>query len=251
LVFEPGLQFLLMLDDEYGPVVAEVGAHRGSRRLSLRPGRYFVRGRASDYLVEGVLTVRSGAERRVAEDDLRRVENAELVRKGAHAVDAAHSLELGANIRSRLPNASGLCSGGRLGYQLDLHQVSFGARLAACTSGFENTALEARTNEYSLGVWAQYIWDIERLSLGAGVGAGASLTHQTFESTAQIPSRTSVVPGGFVLATSRYRLTRRLFVSADINVELHLMRFQETVRDDPHLEAQPALRGALGGGMYF
>jgi len=57
LVFPRDIGFLVMGDSEHGPVVAEVSATDGGRALSVRPGRYFVRGRASDALLEGTVAV--------------------------------------------------------------------------------------------------------------------------------------------------------------------------------------------------
>src|SRR6185295_6802002 len=56
--FPAGKSYLVFRGGPDGAVVAEVGAHDRVRRLSVKPGRYFVRGRGPDFLLEGMLAVR-------------------------------------------------------------------------------------------------------------------------------------------------------------------------------------------------
>jgi hypothetical protein len=69
-----GSFFLVMQGGAGGPVVADVGARDVERGVSLRAGRYFVRARALDHLLEGtVVTMRSsGTSRWVATSSTRR-----------------------------------------------------------------------------------------------------------------------------------------------------------------------------------
>ena len=58
--FPPGHAYVLFAGDEQGPVVAEVGEHDRRRVLALDPGSYFVRARASDHLLEGLVELGRG-----------------------------------------------------------------------------------------------------------------------------------------------------------------------------------------------
>ena len=79
------------------------------------------------------------------------------------------------------------CTGGFAGYRLDLESISIAGRLGACTSTFENAALTARTNEYAVGVTATHVWDLPFVSAYAGLGLGATMTHQSFETRGNRP----------------------------------------------------------------
>src|SRR5262249_26956603 len=61
--FPPDKSYLLIRNGEDGPVVAEVGAHDRRRRLSVKPGRYFVRGRGAEFLLEGTVVLGPGEDR--------------------------------------------------------------------------------------------------------------------------------------------------------------------------------------------
>ena len=85
LELPPGRTWLLFQDSADGPVVGEVGNSDRVRRLSLRAGRYFLRGRAPDVLLEGTVDLKPGTTGRVDESTLSRTAYAKLVRKGEGA----------------------------------------------------------------------------------------------------------------------------------------------------------------------
>ena len=78
----PGRTWLLFQNSEDGPVVGEVSARDAARRLSLKAGRYFARGRGPDVLLEGPFDAPAGASVRLDEARLERTAYARLVRKG-------------------------------------------------------------------------------------------------------------------------------------------------------------------------
>src|SRR5437762_5246577 len=100
LAFPAGRGYLVMKGDRGGPMVAEIGAHDRARRLSVGPDRYFVRGRAPGYLLEGVVTVAGGEARTVEDRDLERLEYARLVRKGGPDAGLAQGPQAGYQPRS-------------------------------------------------------------------------------------------------------------------------------------------------------
>ena len=251
LVFPRDIGFLVMGDSEHGPVVAEVGAADGGRALSVRPGRYFVRGRASDALLEGTVAVAADESRTVEPAALQRVAYARLVRKGARASGLAQSPQIGVTVRSRLPNAAGPCWGPMVGYRVELTRVSLAGRLGWCMSGFDNTALRARTDEYSLGFSVEHAWDFSHFSISAALGAGAAVTNQSFETTGVAPGRHS--PSGFALAgigASR-DIGRRCYLGVDARAELHLLNLQDSAFVEPKLRLIFALRTTAVFGVQF
>jgi Caspase domain len=251
LEFPKGVGFLVMVDDEFGAVVGEVTAGETGRRLSVRPGRYFIRSRATDALLEGSLEVSAKELRYVEPRRLKRVSYARLVRKGARESGLAHSAEAGFALRSTLPNASGPCWGAVVGYRLDLESVTLGSRFAFCTSSFENRTLSARTNEYSLAFAAEHAWDFANFSLSLGGGGGAALTTQSFATLGRAPSRHSTSPMLFAVLGLSYDLSNRIYASVDARAEAQLVRLQEDGGGDSNLALPLAIRGNLLMGTHF
>jgi hypothetical protein len=251
LVFPPGIAFLVLANDRSGAVLGEVGAHDVSRGLSLPPGRFFVRGRGRDYLLEGSLSVAAGQMQRVDTNALDRVEYARLVRKGERPSARSHALELGPMLRSTLPNAETPCLGGLFGYRLELESIGFVARLGACTSSFENEVLEARTNEYVSTLGTARTWDLSGMSLVAGLGVGATLTHQSFDTRSDAPTRVSLAPLGYLAAGTVHPLGHRTYLGLDLRLEGHIIQFQRSAVDDSELRAVAAVRGSTVIGMQF
>lgn len=251
LVFPPGIAFLVMANNEAGAVLGEVGARDHARRLSLPPGRFFVRGRGSDYLLEGTFKVGAGQVRGVDPRSLERVEYARLVRKGRRERAASSAVEVGGSLRSVLPNASTPCVGALLGYQLQLESIGFTARLGACTSAFDNRTVEARTDEYTVSLGATRTWDAARLSVFAGAGLGGALVHQSFETSGDAPSRLSLSPLGYLSVGGTHSVARRAYVGLDLRLEGHLANFQRTAFSDVELRARAAVRGSSVVGMQF
>ncbi len=251
LAFPAGIAFLVMRDNASGQVVGEVDADDRGRTLSVSPGRYFVRGRRSDHLLEGTIASSAGQTVFINASGLTRVAYARLVRKGARESSLAHGPQLGIAIRSPLPNATTVCQGGLLGYRLDLENLSLTARLSACTSRFENEALEARTNEYAFGVTATRAWDWQLWSAYAGLGLGATLTRQSFETRGVAPARLSLSPTAHLVLGSDVALFDRYYVALEAKFEGHLLEFQRTTSAPSEYEPAAAVRGVLLGGMQF
>jgi hypothetical protein len=132
---------------------------------------------------------------------------------------------------------------------LDLPWLALGARLSACTSGFENDALRATTREYALSVAAMHTRDLRWLSLAAGLGVGMTLTRQHFEGLADAPDRDSAAPLGFLSLAAYRSLSRRLYLTLEIRSEAHLLRMQSTAVDDPRLQVEMAWRISSGLGV--
>lgn len=251
LTFSPGIGFLVFADSADGAVLAELGPQDSSRKLSLPSGRLFLRGRGADFLLEGTAMAKAGQDLAVDPSGLVRVEYARLVRKGHHERAYAHGPVLGPMMRTRLPNADGLCLGGFAGYRLESARLGIAARLSACTSGFRNPALAATTREYAISVGPEHTWDFPWVSLTAGVGIGVTLTHQHFETLAVAPDRLSTAPMGFLSAAVIRSISRRFYVGLDVRGEGHLLQLQQSAADRPQLRAAFAWRISPALGLEF
>jgi hypothetical protein len=251
LIFPNEIGFLVMRDTAEGEVVAEVGSRDAARSLSLRSGRYFLRGRARDTLLEGAITLRAGAAYTIDPATMRRVEYARLVRKGKGGRGFAHGAELGAAVRTVLPNAETPCSGAMLGYRFDLEHLGFLARVGACKSSSENTTLSATTNEYDLTLVAQHAWDLPAVTLGLGLGGGAALVTQSFETRGVAPGRTGVSPMAMIAASANTDVGSGFYAGAELRGETHFISLQRTSSSDPELDVAFAVRGSLALGHYF
>jgi len=250
LAFARGIQFLVMARDANGVVVGEVEATAASPRLSVRPGRYFVRGRAADHLLEGEVDVAAGATKTVANSDLTQVAYARLVRKGVGVRDVAHAVEVGGTFRTRLANAETPCWGGSVGYRLELPMLSAGLRFGACHSSFENRILVAATDELSAVVELRHAWDFSKLSPFVALSMGATVTRQSFDSPG-VEARVSASPlgalgGGFVVPVGR-----RYFVGLEGLAELQLIRLQTSGFDEPALHWAFAPRVIVVAGFQL
>jgi len=251
LVFPGGMPFIAIADNENGPVLGEVSGKGPARSLSLRPGRFFIRGRGEDYLLEGTVSVAAGQVHTVDKSTLKRVDYARLVRKGATAYSVAHAAELGFTLRSPLPNAESICYGGLIGYRLDLEQIGLGARFSACTSSFDNDSLSARTNEFALSLGVDHTWDFPAFSVSLALGIGSTLTHQSFETIGHAPARLSLSPTGFVGVGAVRDISHGLYVGLDLRLEGYLLRFQQSALAEEELRAEAAVRVSPVLGLRF
>jgi hypothetical protein len=250
LHFPEGTSFLVMHESRDGGVVAEVGPSGSARSLTLRPGRYFIRGRGPDELVEGDISLVAGESRDVDTTRFEHVQYAQLVRKGGRASGLSQGLELGASVRSRLPNADAPCVGPLLGYRAEWSELSVYARLTGCRGGFENEVLEATTSEVQLALYAVKAWDLRWLTLGAGLGAGAGVLHQSFESRGQAPDQLALAPLLAALVNVSHALGDGFFSELDLSGEAHWLRMRGAP-DDPRPTATLSARLTLLVGVLY
>ncbi len=191
LAFPPGRAYLIMERSERGAVVGEVSDVARARRLSVRGGRYFIRGRATDALLEGEVDAPEGSVVEVDDERLHRIAYARLVRKGKGVRSVAQGVEAGYLFHTALPNTSGLCQGGFAGYAIHLEQLSLGGRVAGCRGGFSDATIGASTTEVGGELRAVHTWDLPVVSVDLGLSLGGWLLHQSFATTGVAPSRSS------------------------------------------------------------
>lgn len=205
LTLPPGRSFLLFQNDPDGPVVAETTGDATRHHLALPPGRYFVRGRGRDDLLEGPVVVRADTESSLHEPQMDRVAYARLVRKGG-VVDRLRGIHAGYFVRTGLWRDSDLCEGAFAAYEVVTRGLSMAVRASACRSGFRNQELSAAADDVTLQVEGAHVWDLPVVSLHAGLGAGPAWLHESFTTTGEAPSRqalaaTLTAGGGAELAT--------------------------------------------------
>ena len=183
-----GRSYLLLRDGPEGPVVAEVGARDQVRRISVAAGRYFVRGRAPSYLLEGIVQLSGGDERTIADGQLDRIEYARFVRKGATDLRAVHGPQAGLRSRSAV-FAGASCMGPYLGYAWETRHFDLIPRLGLCRALDQSVGDSAlgrdprvvRASEIDLGVRLARTWDVSRLALSIGVAPGVALVSDAAE----------------------------------------------------------------------
>ncbi|MBP9113115.1 MAG: caspase family protein, partial [Polyangiaceae bacterium] len=247
--FPEGPSYLLVAGTRDGAVVAEVGANDAGRRLVVRPGTYFVRGRAPKYLLEGELVATAGKELLVENDRLARVDYARLVRKGGGDRSLVHGFALGAQLRTPIESEGTACFGAYLGYKLHFRALTLEPRLGWCQSRFENVRVESVSQAFDLGLRVSRSWDVSFFSFDMGLSLGAGLFHQSFTTAGRAPDRTSLVGSGSAFVGATVPLGRGFELSLGLEGALYAMSIREGSSES--FRALPALRGTMGFGWLF
>ncbi|HEY4221717.1 MAG TPA: caspase family protein [Myxococcota bacterium] len=220
LTLPSGAGFLVFLADA---VVAEIPLDAARRTIALAPGRYFVRGRASDAVYEGSVDVTKGAHATVQLDELERVDYARLVRKG----DAEHNLAVTPEIAyaGHTPWLAGgsVCNGGALAVPVVLRYLTITPHAGLCAGGWQNAVLRAVETEGSLAVDVAHSFDLPLVSLEVGATAGALMLRQDFASSRIAPARTSGGPSLGVVAGATLPLPLGLHVGAGVTATSALL----------------------------
>ncbi len=246
LVFPGGRAYLVFRDTDSGPVVGEVVAETASRRLSLRPGRYFVRARASDFLLEGDVTVGKDQTLAVTDGMLQRIDYARLVRKGHAERSSAEGVLGGFTTRSAIGNSTGACNGVFAGYSVALAAITLSPRIDFCLGGFENQELRATANEFGGHVRGAHAWDLRRVSLDLGLSAGASWLRQTFATAGRAPPRDTVAFRGGISGGVAVDIAAGFFALAELTGETYVFRLLDVMGSSTSVVAEVALRGTVG-----
>lgn len=249
LRFPKGRSYLLFVGDADGPVVAEVGSRDAVREVSVEAGRYFVRARARDYLLEGRIKADAGTVRDISDRELKRIEFARLARKGGADRRLAHGPQVGYQLRSPLwPDAS-ICHGARLGYAIEHRWLSVIPRAGFCRSGFRNGNLRATADEFDLDVTLAHVFDVPLTSIGIGIAGGATLLRQVFSTPRIAPTNLTVGGHVDVVLALTWDLPRGVYLQTDVSGQVHL--FQSAGADGTELAAVPTVRGFFGLGKRF
>lgn len=251
VVFPKGRNYLLFQGSADGPLVGEVGAADTARKLSVRPGRYFVRGRAPDVLLEGTVDVPAGATVTVDESALTRTAYARLVRKGEGVRDSVQGLQAAFIASTALSDASGACLGVVAGYALEFKAITVIPRLAYCHAGFTNQDLSSSTNQLDAEVRGAYVWDLSWVSLEVGLTVGGTWLQQTFTTNGLAPSRSTLAlqlsPD---VALSR-ELGERAYLFLELAAATYLYEMEDTATGHTHFGPSFSARLTLGVGWRW
>ena len=245
----PGRAWLLFQNTQEGAVVAEVGAHDKSRRLSVRAGRYFVRGRGPDVLFEGSFDAPAGGSVALDESRLQKTAYARLVRKGGGAASAVSSVEAAGRIRSALLNDSGACAGAALGVSIALPALTLTPRLGYCRGGFSAPGIVATLDEGDLELALAHVWDLGVVSLEVSVTAGASLFVQRFRTSGMAPRRTTAALQLSPSLGATRELGERSYLFVQLSGATFLFRSADSTTSRTSFGPSFALRTALGVGL--
>ncbi len=244
-----GRTWLLFQGSEEGAVVAEVGPQDASRRLSVRAGRYFVRGRGPDVLLEGSFDAPAGGAVKLDEARLRRTAYARLVRKGGGDARSVWSVEAAARVRSALADDGGVCAGAAVGVSVAFHSLTVTPRFGYCRGSFASPGISASLDQYDLELSLAHVWDLRVVSLEIGLTAGGSVLSQHFRTTGVAPARTS----GALQLSPTLGVTRELgdrtYLFAALSGATFLFRTEDSTTAQSSVRPSFALRTALGVGV--
>lgn len=251
LELPPNRSWLLFQENADGAVIGEVGSADRVRRLSLRPGRYFLRGRGPEVLLEGTVTLAPGSTVGVDESALQRTAYARLVRKGEGERDSVVSLEAEARFRTSLVSDAGLCPGFAVGVAIALRPITLVPRVAWCRTGYVNSGLQATTDQFDVELQGSHVWDLAPVSIEVGLTIGATLLNQSFKTEGSAPPRTTaalqLTPA---VAVSR-DLGSRTYLYLSVAGATYLFKNETTATDTTSFGPSFAIRVALGFGYRF
>ena len=251
LVFPEGRDYLVLRGDANGSVVAEVTATARVRRLSVRPNRYFVRGRASEHVLEGELQVAAGETKRVDDSLLERVEYARLVRKGSGVIESASGLVAGYSLRGPLENGTGACNGLFAAYAFAWTDLTLSPRVDGCVSDGGNQRVHATFYELGGDLRISHAWDFPAVSLDVGFAIGASWLRQTFASRGTAPARDSLALRSSVGPAATFELGAGVYLTTEVAAETYAFRLEDSATGEAQLTPSLAFRARAGVGKEW
>jgi hypothetical protein len=232
-------------------VVGEIGVGSKRRTLSLRPGKYFVRGRQRDALLEGHVSVTADRETRVETASLERTEYARLVRKGhGEILRAVSGPIVGPVVQSAIIDGSSPCLGVLAGWLVVRSDLTLSPRVVACRGESSNRTLDTTSDQLGVDLRLSRSWDVgKRLALDLGIAVGGELLHQRFATRGLAPSRSSIA--GHVDAGAGLSVPwSRGFVAAELAAQTHIFSVEDQ-GGDRELAARFAVRAMLGLGLWL
>lgn len=159
-------------------------------KVSLSPGSYLVRRRASDHVREATVAVSRGDTTLLADNEMSTLAYGPTVRKGlAQDKRLAVALTLGGDvIGPPLPN-TGPAPRGALGLRFDFSALTSGFRIHYGRHQGSNDLLAWNNNRFGIDLYGVKYLDVGRLSVGGGIIGGLDLVSQTFETPGTAPDR--------------------------------------------------------------
>jgi hypothetical protein len=247
--FPPARTWLVLEGSSGGSVVGEIGREDRVRRLSLRSGTYFVRGRGAEELLEGTVTASPGATTAVDPARLERTTYARLVRKGGGELrNAAYALEVEGRARTALASEGAFCPGLAAGATMALRPLSLQARVGWCQSRFASEFVRTTATAVDLELGATRAWDWRRTSVELGVVAGASILHQEFRTAGRAPPRTTTALQLAPVAVLSRDVGGRTYLYLSVAGATYVYTVEDTSNRTTRVRPSFTLRVALGMG---
>ncbi|AKU91150.1 caspase family protein [Vulgatibacter incomptus] len=243
LAFSEGGSWLVSEGGSRQSVVAEVTTDAKGARLALRPGSYSVIKRGRDFLLQGEISVTESATTQVEPGSLRRIDYAQVVRKGGTERASTWSAFVQSGVRGSLLELGGAFQMG-VGIRFDLPLLAIEGRVGRSTSSTTGERLRIDTRELSLSLGALHAFDLGFFSLGAGVEAGGSWFDQAFHER-QTPDRRSYGLQVGPLATIEAPLAGPLHLRIDGALLTYFLPGQGRT------ETPVTFRAGAGLGMFF
>lgn len=202
---EPG-RYLVFAGDPSGAAFAEVVVADGGAELVVPPARYTIQRRDVDSYRRYQLELPSAGKIDLSKQPYDELKYARLLRKGGGGRGVVHNLRLGGITNGPFLDGQ-RWGGGVLGsYSAELSWLSLGVGLRWGQSGLDSTAPELTIHQHQLALRlsGEHFFDLEALSIGAGVLIEGGPILQRFEARAPIPTRTTWGLGfGISLALER------------------------------------------------
>lgn len=247
LTLPTGATWLIASSDN---IVGEIAADATHRTLSLRAGKYVVRGRTRDALLEGTVTVASSRETVVETGDLTSTKYARLVRKGrGEIVGGAMGWFAGGAVASAIINGATPCLGATAGVSWATADVTWSPRVFGCRGTLANETLTARTDLLALDLRVAKAWDVSRLTVDLGVTLGGEIMQERFTTRGIAPTRTS--PAGHIDAGFGILLPihDRFYATSELGVQTHFFSIEDQMGDRGAV-ARFAVRGMISVGAW-
>lgn len=251
LVFPRDRSYIVFRDDARGAVIGEVGAAALRRTLLVESGTYFIRGRATDHLLEGTIEVAPLRITHVEDRRLERIEYARWVRKGDAERRRTHGPQVAYQLRSPLWKGSAWCHGPRVGYPVDLRWLTVAPRVGWCRSTIDGDPIHTTADELDVELQLSHVFDVPVVSFGLGVSGGLTWLRQSFTTTRLAPPRHTV--GGHVDAFVDlwWDLPRGFYMLTEVAFSLYAFSQQLDRRGTAIVRAVPTMRGVVGVGKRF
>ncbi|HEY6177498.1 MAG TPA: caspase family protein [Kofleriaceae bacterium] len=244
LTLPAGLAWLVIADDAQGRVVAEADAARAPRLLSLRPGRYFVRGRGATALYEG--SVRLDHAQTIELASLDRIAYARLVRKGG-AARVTDGPVAAAVVRSRLVAGEQPCLGALAGWSWELPAVTLSPRLELCRSTLANVHLTSTTYTGNVELRVSHAWDLPVVTVDLGASVAGGMFRQSYETAGVAPPRTISTAHIDASIGASVNLQGPVYLWLEAALQTYFFRLDQNSATS--LVAEVASRGLIGIGL--
>lgn len=244
-----GRTSLLFAGGRDGSVVAEVSARDVVREISVEPGRYFVRARARDHLLEGAIRVKPGEVRVVNARELERIEYARLARKGGTDRSLAHGPQVAYQIASGVWPDGGPCHGLRVGYAIDHRWLTVVPRVGWCRANPRGTVLSTTHDLLDFDVTLTHVFDLPVVAIGIGLAGGPTLQRQAFSTSRTAPTNVTLGGHADVVLALTWDLPAGVYIQSDVSGQAHL--FRARADEEVALRFTPVVRGTLGLGKRF